>query len=103
MYQLRIYTIATQEAAEQYFTVYWKRHIESLSTFGIHTEKIFQEAGTDGETRVIGLVRYKEGTDVEALNQAYMSSAEFRSDMDGFDMRNICRVETIDLISADYI
>lgn len=103
MFQLRIYSIATPEAAEQYFTVHWQRHIESLKKFGIQTVKVFREVGTNGETRVIGLVRYEECADVEALNRDYMSSAEFRADMEGFDMRSIRRVETVNLISADYI
>ena len=103
MYQLRIYTIADPEAAEQYYSVHWQRHIASLKKFGITTERIFKELTAEGHTRVIGLVRYEEGTDVEAANAAYMQSAEFCADMEGFDMRKMVKVEAINLIGTEVV
>jgi hypothetical protein len=43
MYQLRIYTLRTAEALEQYATVHWPRHISSLRAFGVTTHGIWTE------------------------------------------------------------
>ncbi|ELP23471.1 hypothetical protein F385_3559 [Pantoea agglomerans 299R] len=40
---------------------------------------------------------YQEGAEIEALNQKYMTSKEFMSDMDGFDMSSILRVDEISI------
>ena len=38
---------------------------------------------------------YQEGADIQAINQKYMSSEAFISDMKGFDMSSILRVDEI--------
>ena len=40
---------------------------------------------------------------METANAAYMQSAEFRADMEGFDMRKIVKVEAINLIGAEVV
>lgn len=112
-FQLRIYTLATREAAETYARVHWNRHVPSLERFGIRTHAVYQEASTtgraagpevpldgDGQTRVCVLVSY-DGEDFAAQNARYMASPEFRADMEGFDPRNIVSVEEINLAPVD--
>lgn len=101
MYQIRIYTLASPEAADEYFSVNWKRHVNSLEKFNIHTESVFKETGTDGRTRVFAVCRFDEGADIEALNKAYMKSAEFHEDMQGFEMDKILNVDEVLAIKAD--
>jgi hypothetical protein len=103
MYQLRVYTIATPEAAKLYYTVHWKRHIDSLAKFHVSTRMVLCEEGTEKETRVLALVSYEDGADIVAVDEAYMSSAEFRKDMEGFDFKNILKVEGILLSEAPEI
>ncbi|MCD7886028.1 MAG: hypothetical protein LUG44_00175 [Clostridiales bacterium] len=108
-FQLRIYTLATREAAETYAHVHWNRHVPSLERFGIRTHAVYLETGTAGpevppdgikQTRVCALVSY-DGEDFAAQNARYMASPEFRADMEGFDPRNIVNVEEIDLEQVD--
>jgi hypothetical protein len=35
MFQLRIYTLRSPEALQQYATVHWARHLAAFKTFGI--------------------------------------------------------------------
>lgn len=93
MFELRTYTLGTAEALEQYATVHWGRHIDSLAKFGITTHGIWTEHG-DGTHRLLALVSYPPGVDPEQRTRDYMSSAEFASDMVGFDMHNFVSVES---------
>ncbi|MCD7821575.1 MAG: hypothetical protein LUG64_05135 [Clostridiales bacterium] len=112
-FQLRIYTLATREAAETYAHIHWNRHVPSLERFGICTHAVYQETGTagraagpevppdgNGQTRVCALVSY-DGEDFAAQNARYMASPEFRADMEGFDPRNIVNVEELNLEQVD--
>ena len=91
---MRTYTLASEEALEQYATVHWSRHIASLAQYGITTHHVWREVGGD-EPRLIALVEYEAGADPRAVTQAYMTSAEFRADMDGFAMDGIRGVTSI--------
>lgn len=99
-FQLRIYTLASREAAKTYARVHWSRHVPSLERFGIRTHAVYQETDTAGQTRVCALVSY-DGEDFAAQNARYMASPEFRADMEGFDPRNIVNVEEINLEQVD--
>ena len=94
MLEMRTYTLASEEALEQYATVHWSRHIASLAQYGITTHHVWREVGGD-EPRLIALVEYEAGADPRAVTQAYMTSAEFRADMDGFAMDGIRGVTSI--------
>ncbi len=94
MKQIRIYTIATREAAEVYVRVHWERHKRSLLKYGIRTDAVYTEMDTDGKTRVAALVSC-EGDDMRAQDEKYMQSEEFREDMKGFDLSAILGVENI--------
>jgi len=97
MFQLRTYTLANQEAAQTYLGMHWERHLESLPKFGIKVHGVF---AVKDKAQVIALVSYQEGANISEINDTYMKSPEFRSDMEGFDMKNIKGVDTILLEAA---
>ena len=71
MYQLRIYTLRTGEALEQYASVHWPRHIPSLRDFGVVTHGIWTQH--DGDThRFFALISYPEGADPGEVANAYI-------------------------------
>ena len=94
MLEIRTYTLASEEALSQYADVHWARHIGSLAQFGVTTHRVWREVGTD-EFRLVALVEYEAGADPEAVTKAYMSSTEFRGDMDGFPMDAIRGVTSV--------
>jgi hypothetical protein len=94
MYQLRIYTLRTSEALEEYATAHWPRHIHSLRAFGVTTHGIWTDHNADAH-RLIALISYPEAADPAAVTAAYMASPEFKADMEGFDINNITNVEEI--------
>ena len=94
MLEIRTYTLASEAALLQYADIHWARHIESLSQFGITTHHVWREAGAD-VFRLVALVEYEVGADPEVVTKAYMSSAEFRDDMEGFPMDAIRGVTSV--------
>jgi len=99
IYQLRIYTLKSKEAAQEYLEI-WKSHIVSLAKFNIKTHAVYLDRAT--EQQVIALVSYEDGTDPIAVTKKYMTSPEFHSDMKGFDFHNFLNVEEILLIESTY-
>ncbi|MCJ1675541.1 NIPSNAP family protein [Rathayibacter sp. VKM Ac-2929] len=94
MLEIRTYTLASDEALEQYADVHWARHISSLAAHGITTHHVWREIGGD-QPRLIALVEYAAGADPRAVTATYMSSPEFRADMDGFAMDGITGVSSV--------
>lgn len=96
MKQVRIYTLKDRQSAEIYFRTHWPRHMISLPAFNIYVNHVY----LSDECQVIATVTYQEGADMQAINQEYMTSEAFRSDMKGFDMSSILRVEEISIKEA---
>ena len=94
MYQLRIYTLTTKEAAKMYCNVHWKRHIDSLKKYQIMTHNVFTDIEYSEVPHVFAIVSYN-GNDMEEQDAKYMRSNEFKKDMEGFDMRDIVSVKSI--------
>ena len=94
MYQLRIYTLRTAEALEDYATTHWPRHIPSLRAFGVTTHGIWTDHDADAH-RLLALISYPEGADPAEVTAAYMAGPEFTADMQGFDASNITNVEEL--------
>lgn len=88
MLEIRTYTLASEEALQQYETVHWARHLESRAKSGITTHHVWNEVGGD-QPRRNALVEYEAGADPREVTQEYMSSTEFRADMDDFPMDGI--------------
>lgn len=103
MYQVRIYTLRSPKAAEEYCEVCWKKHVESLEDFGIHVERVFKQVKSHGWTHVIALCRYDEGVDIEAVNKAYTQSDGFKEDMHGFGFYKMRHVQDITVVDADFM
>jgi hypothetical protein len=94
MHQLRIYTLRSAEALENYATVHWPRHIPSLRAFGVTTHGIWTHHDVDAH-RLLALISYPDGADPAEVTTAYMASPEFAADMDGFDTSDILTVEDL--------
>lgn len=101
MFQLRTYTLASEEAAKTYLDIHWARHLKSLSKYGIKVHGVFLAKETN-LAQVIALVSYEEGASVSEVNAAYMKSPDLRADMEGFNMEDIIRVDEILLEEAKY-
>lgn len=92
MFQLRIYTLRSPEALQQYATVHWARHLATFPKFGIVIHGVWTEQ-VDGAHRLVALVRYPPGVDPKDLTGQIMTSPEFAADMAGFDFDDIVEVE----------
>ncbi|HZA10086.1 NIPSNAP family protein [Mycobacterium sp.] len=94
MFQLRIYTLRSPEALDQYATVHWARHVPTFETFGVTTHGVWTEHG-DGGNQLVALIGYPPDADPDQLTRHIMTSTEFAADMAGFDVDNIVDVQTI--------
>jgi hypothetical protein len=94
MFQLRIYTLRSPEALQQYATVHWARHPTTFKTFGVTTHGVWTER-SDGANRLVALIRYPSGADPEQLTRHVMTSPEFAADMAGFDANEIVDVQSV--------
>ena len=93
MFQLRIYTLRSPEALQQYATVHWARHLATFTTFGVITHGVWTEQ-SGGANRLVALIRYPKGADPEQLTRHIMTSPEFAADMAGFNADEIIDVQS---------
>jgi hypothetical protein len=93
MFQLRIYTLRSPEALQQYATVHWARHLATFKTFGVITHGVWTER-SGGANRLVALISYPPGADPEQVTQHVMTSPEFAADMAGFNVDEIVHVES---------
>jgi hypothetical protein len=93
MFQLRIYTLRSPEALQQYATVHWARHVDTFTAFGVTTVGVWTERSAVAR-RLVALVRYPQAAEPEQLAREIMTSAEFAADMAGFDVDEIVDVRT---------
>ena len=94
MFQLRIYTLRSSEALQQYATVHWARHLATFATFWVTTHGVWTER-SGAANRLVALIRYPPGTDPEQVTRECMSSPEFAADMDGFNTGEILAVQSV--------
>jgi NIPSNAP len=99
VFQLRIYTLRSAPTLDRYATVHWARHIPSLAKFGVTTHGFWTQRDEDGH-RLVALISYPDGADPAAVTRDFMASAEFASDMEGFDPDDIVAVDTMALQPA---
>jgi hypothetical protein len=93
MFQLRIYTLRSPQALQQYATVHWARHLETFTTFGITTVGVWT-ARSGSAHRLFALIGYPPDADPETLTRHIMTSPRFADDMAGFDVDDIVDVHT---------
>ncbi|GAA4536123.1 NIPSNAP family protein [Mycobacterium paraffinicum] len=96
MLQLRIYTLRSPQALQQYATVHWARHLTTFKAFGVTTHGVWTER-SGGVNRLVALIRYPPGADPEQLTRDVMTSPEFAADMAGFDVGDIVDVRMTQL------
>jgi len=96
MFQLRIYTLRSPEARQQYAMVHWARHLATFKTFGVTTHGVWAER-SGGANRLVALIRYPPGADPEQLTRQIMESPEFAADMAGFNADEIADVQSVSL------
>lgn len=94
MYQMKIYTLRTAEALQQYATVHWPRHLSSMPSFGVTVHGFWTDHQA-GAHRLIALLSFGEETDPAAFTAAYLPSRELAADMQGFDVNDIITVEDL--------
>ncbi|HTX93985.1 MAG TPA: NIPSNAP family protein [Mycobacterium sp.] len=93
MFQLRIYTLRSPEALQQYATVHWARHLDTFEAFGVTTHGVWTEPSGEAN-RLVALISYPPGADSDQLTRHIMTSPEFAADMAGFDVDDIVDVQT---------
>jgi NIPSNAP len=101
MFQLRIYTLRSHKALQQYATVHWARHLATFKTFGVTTHGVWTEP-SGGANRLVALIHYPPGADPEQLTRQVMTSPEFAADMAGFDVNEIVDVQSVPLNPASF-
>ncbi|MHA5054952.1 NIPSNAP family protein [Streptomyces sp. SD15] len=92
-YQLRVYTLSSPEALVAYENI-WSMHIPGMAKHRIATHGVWTGPAAPGSEvpRLYALVSYRDADDVQERLEAYLSSPEFRADMEGFDMSQIVGV-----------
>jgi len=93
MVQLRIYTLRSREALQQYADVHWARHLATFAAFGVTTLGVWTERNDDAH-RLVALIDYPPDVEPDELTRRVMSSPEFAADMAGFDVTDIVDVTT---------
>jgi hypothetical protein len=101
MFQLRIYTLRSPEALQQYATVHWARHLATFASFGVTTHGVWTEY-SDPANRLVALIHYPAGVDPEELTRHIMASPEFAADMAGFDIDEIVDVASVLLAPTSF-
>lgn len=99
MFQLRSYTLRSPDALRRYAAMHWARHVTTFATFGVTTHGVWTE---DGANRLLALIDYPPGADPDDVTRRVMSSAEFTTDMAGFDVTDILDVQTTLLTPTPY-
>jgi hypothetical protein len=93
MFQLRIYTLRSRRALQQYATVHWARHLATFTTFGVTTHGVWTDR-SDDVNKLVALIGYPPGADPDQLTQQIMASPQFAADMAGFDRDDIVDVQS---------
>ena len=101
MFQLRVYTLRSREALQQYAVVHWDRHLATFTKFGVTVHGVWTDRD-DGGHRLVALISYPPSVDPEHLTHQIMISPEFAADMAGFDVDDIVGVWTTLLDPASF-
>ncbi|MFF4845133.1 NIPSNAP family protein [Streptomyces collinus] len=93
-YQLRVYTLRSPDALSAYENV-WAQHIPGMAKHRITTHGVWTvpAAPGSGTPRLYALVSYRDADNMRERLEAYLSSPEFRADMEGFDIGQIIDVD----------
>ena len=98
-FELRVYTLRSQEVLEFYRTVVYPRHLRSFPIHGVQAHG-FWTAKADLQPRLFALVSYAPGDEPSEVEQRYMRSPEFADDIRDFQVADIVGVETTILLPS---
>lgn len=98
-YELRTYTLRTQDALDFYAKTEVLRHLNNFSLFGVEAHGVWA-AKDDVAPRTLVLVSYAEGDDPGEVAQRYIQSPEAVDDIRDFDIADIVSVESIVLVPS---
>ncbi|MFD3585808.1 NIPSNAP family protein [Streptomyces sp. NPDC058683] len=89
-YQLRVYALRSPESLAAYENI-WAKHIPGMTKHRITTHGVWTvpAAPSGAAPQLYALVSYRDADDMRERLDAYLSSPEFRSDMEGFDLTQI--------------
>ena len=92
-FELRVYTLRSQEALDNYANKIYPRHLGSFPRFGIEAHG-FWTAREDTKPRLFVLASFAAGEEPGEVVRRYMHSAEFAEDIRDFDVSDIIGVES---------
>lgn len=97
-YQLRVYTLRSLDALAAYENI-WAKHIPGMAQHRITTHGVWTVPAAPGSQapQLYALVSYRNGDNVQERLEAYLTSPEFRADMEGFDIGQILDVDESEL------
>ena len=98
-FELRVYTLRTQEALNFYRREVYPRHLNSFPSFGIKAHG-FWTAKADVQPRLFVLVSYAAGEEPSEVGRRYMQSTDFADDTRDFDVADIVGAESTILIPS---
>ena len=99
IFELRVYTLRTNEALDFYREEIYPRHLNSLPLFGIEAHGAWT-AREDVEPRLFVLASYAAGDDPGEVARRYMQSTEFADDIRNFNLSDIIGVESTILVPS---
>ncbi len=79
-FELRVYTLRTQEALDFYVEQIYPRHLSSFPVFGIEAHGLWT-AKEDAEPRLFVLASYAAGEEPREVARRYMQSTAFAEDV----------------------
>ena len=92
-FELRQYTLRSEEALDIYMTRIYPRHLDSFPLFGIEPHGIWTVKDSV-EPQAFVLVSYLEGEDPGEVVRRYMASPEFAEETKDWDRSNIVAVQS---------
>lgn len=98
-FELRVYTLRTDEALRRYAGTVYPRHLHSFPLFGVEAHG-FWTRKDDEVPRLFVLVSYAERDAPGEVAQRYLRSAELADDTKDFDVATIVGVESTILIPS---
>ena len=98
-FELRVYSLRSQEALDFYMHQIYPRHLSSFPLFGIEAHG-FWTVKDDAEPRLFVLASYAPGEEPDEVAGRYMQSRAFAEDIRDFDVSDIAGVESTILLPS---
>lgn len=99
-FELRRYTLRSNEALDIYTNHVYPRHLHSFPLFGIEHHGVWVAKGCIDPSAFV-LVSYPEGEEPGEIVRRYMASPEFAEETRGWDRSNIVSVQSTILCPSE--